>query len=107
MIKRTLLFVVLAAVVGTALPDKAVADRCATGRVTAFTPTSISVYDRETITFSVDNRTRYTKWITQGPWQQHTELRPDVLDVGQLVVVHPRHDAGNLARWVQIAADVH
>jgi hypothetical protein len=106
MIKRMLLFIALAAVVGTALPGKAAADRCAIGRITALTGTSISVYDRETITFSMDSQTRYTKWITKGPWQQPTVFRPEMLDVGQLVVVHPRHDNGNIARWVQISADL-
>jgi hypothetical protein len=107
MIKRILLLIASVAVVGTALPGKAVADRCTTGRVTALTATSISVYDRENITFSMDSRTRYTFWITKGPWQQNTQVTPEMLYedlyVGQLVAVHPRHDNENLARWVQIA----
>lgn len=107
MIKRTLLLLAVAVVFATTIPGRAVADRCATGRITALTATSISVYDRETITFSVDSRTRYTKWITRGRWQEQTQISPEVLDIGQLIAIHPRADSGNLARWVQIATDVH
>jgi putative copper export protein len=105
-IKRILLFIALVAVVGTTFPGKAAAERCITGRVTALTATSISVYDRETtVTFSLDNRTRYTKWITKRPWQQSIQLRPWEPDLGQLVVVHSRHDDDSFARWVQVATD--
>jgi hypothetical protein len=107
MVKRTLLFLALAGLVSTALPDRAVAERCIMGRITGFTPTSISVNDRETITFSVDYHTRFTKLITKGPWQQATELHAGALDIGRLVVIHSRHSDDNVARWVQVATDVH
>jgi len=107
MLKRMLLVLGLAALLGNAFASNTLADRCTTGRVTAVSATSISVYDRETITFAMDGRTQYTKWITKGPWQQSTEVHANVLDVGQLVVVHPRHNDANIARWVQIATDVH
>jgi hypothetical protein len=122
MIKRTALFITLAAVVGTTLPQKADAGYgCTTGRVAALTANSISVVDRErVVTFGRDGRTQYTKWITQGGWQQPTrfdqklipcDLRvlgfdPLGLEVGRLVVVHPRHSNDNVARWVQVASDV-
>jgi len=64
MVKRTLLFLALTAVLGTALPRRASAERCIMGRVTALTGTTITVYDKEKITFSVDQGTRYTRWIT-------------------------------------------
>lgn len=106
MIKRTLLLIALAAVVGTALPSKAVAGRGTTGRITDVTATSISVQDREIVTFTLDSRTQYTKWITQKPWQQDTRLNTRALRVGRLVAIHPRKDDGNVADWVQIATDL-
>ena len=106
MIKRTLLLIVLAAIVGTALPSKAVAGRGATGRVTDVSATSISVRDKEVLTFTLDGRTHYTKWITQKPWQEDTRLDARALRVGRLVAVHPRKDDANVADWVQIATDM-
>ena len=105
MVKRTLLLLALAGVVSTALPGRAAAERCIMGHITAMTPTSISVYDRETITFSVDNHTRYTRWITMWRWQSSTEIYPGDLDIGRLVVIHSRHSDDNVARWVQVATD--
>ena len=122
MIKRILLFIGLAAVVGTAVPNNAVADRCTRGRITALTfavepvqPVgdkpyyvrlgSMTVREDEDLTFSLDGRTRYTKWITQGPWQEQTGLSADALYIGELVYVHQRHDGTDAARWVQIATD--
>jgi len=107
MVKRTLLFLALTAVLGTALPGRAAAERCTMGRITAMTPTSISVFDRETITYSVDNHTRYTRWITMGPWQSSTQFQAGDLDIGRLVVIHSRHSDDNVARWVQVATDVY
>jgi hypothetical protein len=106
MIKRMLLFIALVATVGTALPNKAVADRCTRGRITDLTADSMSVFEDETLTFTLDSRTHYTKWITTGPWQQQTELSAYDLEIGRLVYVHQRHDGTNAARWVQIATDV-
>ena len=105
MIKRTLLLIALAAIVGTALPSKAVAGRGATGRITDVSATSISVLDKEVVTFTLDSRTHYTKWITQKPWQEDTRLDARSLRVGRLVAVHARKDAGSVADWVQIATD--
>jgi len=107
MLKRTLLVLGLVALLGNTFSSNSLADRCTTGRVTAVSATSISIYDRETLTFALDGRTRYTKWITNGRWQEATELHVGVLDVGQLVVVHPWHNDENSARWVQIATDFH
>lgn len=121
MIKRILLFIGLAAIVGTAVPNNAVADRCTRGRITALSLSvepvggagnnayyilgSMTVREDENLTFSLDGRTHYTKWITTGPWQQQTALTSDALYIGELVYVHARHDGTNAARWVQIATD--
>ena len=106
MIKRTLLLIALAAIVGTAFPSRAVAGRGATGRVTDVTAASISVRDKEIVTFTLDSRTHYTKWITHKPWQEDTRLDARALRVGRLVAVHPRKDDGSVADWVQIATDM-
>ena len=45
MIERTLLLMALVAIVGTALPSKAVAGRGTTGRITDLTATSPSAQD--------------------------------------------------------------
>jgi hypothetical protein len=132
MIKRTLLLIALAAALGTTVPQNAAANHeCAYGRITALGPNSISVYVRDdnlgVVTFTVDSRTHYTKWITQGPWQQNIQFnrydrydRYDrygryvryggydvpLLDIGQLVAVHGGHDGRTAAFWVQVATDV-
>lgn len=111
MIKRILLLAALAIGAGVVLPGQAAGDRCIVGRVTALTPTSITVFHHETLTFTTDIHTRYTKLITHGGWQQSDHLTPaqfyeGALDVGRLVAVHPRYDNPNVARWVQIATDV-
>lgn len=77
-----------------------------TGRVTSYTPTSISVFDREVVTLTIDNRTAFTKWVTQKPWEQDTRLTAAALRVGQLVAVYRRGDDTRVASWVQIATDV-
>jgi hypothetical protein len=110
MLKRTLLLVALSIGVGAVLPGNAAGDRCIVGRVTSLTPTSITVFHHETLTFTTDRHTRYTKLITHGGWQQSDILTPaqfqaGALDVGRLVAVHPRYDDPNVARWVQIATD--
>ena len=104
--KRILLLVVLASIVAVALPNKAGAGRGATGRVTYFTATSISVLDQEVVTFAIDNQTRFTRWITQKPFQADTSLNAGALRVGSPVAVHPRDDNGGVAGWIQVATDV-
>lgn len=106
MIKRTLLLIALVAIVGTALTSKAVAGRGATGRITDLTATSLSVQDKEVLTFTIDSRTHYTKWITQKPWGEDTRIDARALRVGRLVAVHPRQDDSSAAEWVQIATDM-
>jgi len=113
MIKRTVLVIALVAVVGATLPRSVAGNYdCAVGRITAVTGNSITVFDRETRTFTVDRHTRYTNWPTQGAWQAIRLLDPrelycnsTYLSVGSLVAIHPRHDGTNVARWVQVATD--
>jgi hypothetical protein len=113
MIRRSLLLIALAGVVGATLPQRAGANYdCAVGRITAVTGNSITVFDKETRTFTVDSRTKYTAWPTRGRWQEITMLDPHrlytdstLLQSGALVAIHTRHDNTNVARWVQIAID--
>jgi hypothetical protein len=111
MIKRTFLLIALAAVLGTTLPHNAAADhQCVYGRITALGPYSISVFNRDdnegVVTFTVDSRTRYTKWVTRGPWQQNIQYDSRMLDIGRLVAIHGGHDGRIAASWVQVATDV-
>jgi hypothetical protein len=78
--------------------------RTVTGHVTGFSPTSISVFDREIVTIGFDNSTAFTKFVAQKPWQQDTALTADALRVGNYVVVHVPDGAG-VANWVQVATD--
>ncbi len=101
-----LLLIILASVAGAALPSKAVAGRGATGRIIGVSATTLSVQDREVVSFTLDSRTHYSKWITQKPWQEDTRLDAAALRVGRLVAVHPREDDGSVADWVQIATNM-
>jgi hypothetical protein len=58
------------------------------GRVTSFSPTSITVMEKEMVTVSVNDNTVFSKLITQKPWQQDTALTAKALRVGAFVVVH-------------------
>ena len=78
--------------------------RTITGHVTGFSPTSISVFDREIVTFGIDNSTAFTKLVTQKPWQEDTALPANALRVGNYVVVHVPDGTG-IANWVQVATD--
>ena len=113
MVRRSVLVITLAAVVGATLPQKAGANfDCAVGRITEVTGNTITVFDKETRLFAVDSHTRYTNWPTRGAWQAIRRLNTEqlycnssYLSVGTLVAIHPRHDGTNVARWVQVATD--
>jgi hypothetical protein len=77
-----------------------------TGRVTAFSATSLSVNDKEIVTLTIDERTVFTKWITRKPWGEDTRLDARAVHVGTLVSVHVRKDDGSVADWVQVATDM-
>jgi hypothetical protein len=73
------------------------------GTVTAFSPTSITVLDREAVTVGVDKDTVFTKLTTQKPWQEDTALTAKALRVGNFVVVHVPDSDHFVATWVQVA----
>ena len=99
MTKRFTSFTLAAAL--SVLPATVFANTLA-GRVTDFSPTSISVFDREVVTVRLTNETVFTKLITQKPWQESATLTFNAVEVGRYVVVHT--DNG-IASWVQIATD--
>ena len=72
------------------------------GRVTSFSPSSIAVFEKEVVTFTMNGDTKFTKLIVQKPWQADTALTANALAVGRYVVVHA--DFG-VANWVQVAMD--
>jgi hypothetical protein len=72
------------------------------GRVTSFSPTSITVLDKEAITLGLNRETAFTKLIVQKPWQEDTQLTLNALAVGRYVVVHANN---GVATWVQINTD--
>jgi hypothetical protein len=75
------------------------------GRVTSFSPTSITVMDKEIVTVRIDADTVFTKLIAQKPWQEDATLTAKALRVGGFVVVHVPTNNGFLATWVQVALD--
>lgn len=79
--------------------------RTINGRVTGFSATTITVADRELVTVGLDNKTVFTKLITEKPWQQDTALTARALRVGAFVVVHVPENNGFVASWVQVALD--
>jgi hypothetical protein len=72
------------------------------GRVTSFSPSSISVFDKEVVTVGLNGNTTFTRLIIQKPWQADTALTASALAVGRYVIVHA--DFG-IANWVQVAMD--
>ena len=104
--KRTLLLLVAVLAVGFALPIEAAPSNVIVGRITGYSATSVSVQDKEIVTLMLDERTSYTRLITQQPWQADTRLTADTLSVGRFVAVHVRNDNPNVADWVQIALDI-
>jgi len=103
--KRMLLLLVVVSSFGFALPTKAEA-RTIVGRITDYSATSVSVRDKEILIVRLDERTTYTKLITQKPWQEDTRLSAGALSVGRFVAVHVRKDNPNVADWVEIATDM-
>ncbi len=72
------------------------------GRVTHFSPASISVLDKEIVTVGVNTDTVFTKLITARPWQQDAALTAKALRVGAFVVVHVPENSGFVANWIQV-----
>jgi len=103
MMKRLTTLAVFAAAVGMLVPAIARANTIA-GRVTSFSPTSISVLDKEIVTVGIGVQTTFTRLITQKPWQEDTALTARALRVGGYVVVHVP-EGNRVANWVQVATD--
>ena len=79
-----------------------------TGRVTAFDRETLTVKNGagQMVTFSLENDTRYDKWVTQKPWQQSTVADWSFLKVGKRVIVEQTLGDGTVkARVVHIATD--
>jgi hypothetical protein len=105
MMKRIAVLLVLASAIGIGLPGRAAANRSLVGRVTGYNATSLSVRNREILTVTLDDRTAYTRLVTQKPWQSDSALNASALGVGRLVTVHLRENEPGIAEWVQIAID--
>ncbi len=100
-------FRTLVAVAATALLAPAIANATTfSGRVTSFSPTSITVMDKEMVTVGLNDNTVFTKLITQKPWQQDTALNVKALRLGSFVAVHVPTNSGFVANWVQVALDL-
>ncbi len=76
-----------------------------TGHVTALSPTSVTVLDREAVTVRVDRSTVFTALLTEKPWQGSTTLTANAIHVGSLVVVHVPDGNGFVANWIQVAVN--
>jgi hypothetical protein len=105
MMKRIAPLLVLVSAIGIALPGKAAASQSVVGRITGYDATSLSVRDREILTVTLDERTTYTRIVTQKPWQADTTLNAGALSVGRFVAVHLRENEPGVAEWVQISTD--
>jgi hypothetical protein len=103
MLKRILVLSALVPALGVLLPSSAAAHTI-TGRITAYSTGSVSVFDHEVVTVRLDGYTSYSKLITQRPLQQDTRLTANALTVGRLVVVH-LNKSRDRAKWVEIATD--
>ena|SRR5215471_13572511 len=105
MLKKLALVVGTGAIVALAVPSNALASRTIAGRITAYTPSSLSILDKETVTVGLDSRTVFTKLVTQKPWQESTQVDARALAVGRFVSVRVA-EWGNVAEWVQVATDL-
>ena len=99
---------VAAAAVALLVPASANASTFS-GRVTSFSPTSITVMDKEMVTVGINDNTLFTKLITQKPWQQDTALTAKALRLGAFVVDPRPHEqrvrgqlgAGRPGSWLR------
>jgi hypothetical protein len=105
MLKRIAPLLVLVSAIGAALPGTAAARPPLVGHITGYNATSLSVRDKEILTVTLDDRTVYTRILTQKPWQADTTLNAGALGVGRFVAVHLRKNEPGVAEWVQIATD--
>jgi hypothetical protein len=92
----------------TTFPSYASAEnpRTFTGRVTARTENTITVYDKELVTVALNDQTVVEPWIREKPFvRKPTTLEPSAIKVGALVNVKIGTDH-SLANVVQVANDV-
>lgn len=78
------------------------------GRVVSIESDVLVVRTRraETVAIEIDATTRYSKWITQKPWQQSTRANASLLRVGRLVDVEAVPGERTIrARRIRIASD--
>jgi len=106
MLKRFVIASTLASALGLMLSTAALAGKTYTGRIVSYSATSLSVLDKEVVTFTLDDKTAFTKMLTQKPWEQDTRLDARAFAVGRYVAVHVRPDGSNVADWVQVATDL-
>jgi hypothetical protein len=105
MMKRIVVLLALVSAISIGLPGNAVASRRVVGHITGYNTASLSVIDREIVTVTLDDRTAYTRIVTQKPWQANTALNASALGIGRFVTVHLRENEPGIAEWVQIALD--
>lgn len=99
MTKKLIVVTALAAVFGFVASASATT---ITGRVTTFSPTSISVQDKEIVTAGIDAGTVFTKLVAGKPWQENAASSFGAVRVGTFVVVHVADNSGFLANWIQV-----
>ena len=89
MTKRFTSFTLAAAL--SILPAAAFA-KTLTGRVTNFSPTSISVFDKEVVTVGLNGETVFTKLLTQKPWQESDTLSFSAISPNRMAEISSRRN---------------
>jgi len=80
--------------------------RTFTGRVTARTENTITVYDKELVTLALNDQTVVEPWVREKPFvRKPTTLEPSAIKVGALVHVKVGTDH-SVANVVQVANDL-
>jgi hypothetical protein len=80
------------------------------GHITALSPTSLTVFDKqygESHTLTYDNQTAISHWIRERPFVRPTEaLTPEALQFGGLVRIRLRDGLEPVADAIEVASDV-
>ena len=108
MLKNIALTGLLGLAAVTTFPSFASAEnpRAFSGRVTARTETTITIYDKELVTVALNDQTAVEPWIREKPFvRKPTTLEPSAIKVGTLVNVKVGTDH-SVAKVVQVANDV-
>jgi len=74
------------------------------GIVAAKSTTSLQITTKAegTKTVGIDEKTYYTKWITEKPWQQDTRADASLVTAGSCVEVELRSAGGSIAKAVHV-----